>query len=72
MVNNIFVNSAQNNSTVTVGINFQTGWSSHSKQSNNMSIPGSQGHVIYGNLNMTFDNDLLDVQGYDGDINPGI
>lgn len=72
IVNNIVVNSAQNESGVFAGFNAQNSWSSHSKQTANFSTPGGIGNLFLANQNLTTDNDLLDLQGYDGDFNPGV
>ena len=67
----INVNSLNTNSTVSVGENQLSGWSSHRKTNNGVGI---QVGIFTNSLNYTIivDNDLADAQITDPDIIPGI
>jgi hypothetical protein len=64
----IMVNAMETNSGIFVGTNSQYGWSSHNKT--NASVMGVSGdnNTIRGNLNVIYDNDLIDTSIDDRDV----
>ncbi|MFC3772659.1 hypothetical protein [Paenibacillus sp. GCM10012303] len=64
----IVVNVMETNSGVFIGTNLQYAWSSHSKT--NASITGISGdhHEITGNINVIYDNDMIDTPIDDRDV----
>ncbi|RKN86401.1 hypothetical protein [Paenibacillus ginsengarvi] len=62
----IVVNSIGPNSGIFVGTNLQYGWSSHNKT--NASIQGVENGTVSGNINVFYDDDLIDMPVDDRDI----
>lgn len=59
----------QSNAGVFTGENVQTGWFSPTKENNGIFGPG-QFNRYFSNLNLIFDNDLVDQLNADPDYNP--
>jgi hypothetical protein len=64
----IVVNVMATNAGVFVGTNSQYGWSSHNKT--NVSLSGVSGdkNRVYSNINVIYDNDLIDTPIDDRDV----
>lgn len=63
----IMVNSIGPNSGIFVGTNLQYGWSSHNKTNASFQGVGEKG-TVSGNLNVFYDNDLIDMPIDDRDV----
>lgn len=59
-INNIVVNSQQNNASVSIGANIQNGWSSHGKQNSGLGMIIGIGNMAVSPLNYTYDGDFMD------------
>ncbi|GAA3405903.1 hypothetical protein ACFFNY_26125 [Paenibacillus hodogayensis] len=64
----IVVNAMETNSGIFVGTNLQYGWSSHSKTNASFSGISGEGHQVTRNVNVIYDNDLIDTPIDDRDV----
>lgn len=64
----IAVNAMEKNSGVFVGTNLQYGWSSHNKTNASIAFVSGDGNAIEGNVNVIYDNDIIDTPIDDRDV----
>lgn len=64
----IVVNAMETNSGVFVGTNLQYSWSSHSKTNASITGISGQNHEITSNINVIYDNDMIDTPIDDRDV----
>ncbi|PYI55453.1 hypothetical protein [Paenibacillus flagellatus] len=64
----IVVNSIGTNAGIFVGTNLQYGWSSHSKTNASITDVTGDGNEVRGNVNVIYDNDLIDTPIDDRDV----